>query len=317
MYEGERKKFYGGLAINDRQFLVSSYVTSLTAPDEAPYMTGQFAFDIDRGWMPAIWYEEDFITAYTRPESPIALAREGRLYDASTGRVVDWPDTRTTTQFGAIASDERTLFVAGDNGQFWKGTPGAMQNVPNPFHRPIPAISTSLSEKIDWGQSMQQIYCVLLPGLDEVVVGGARGFLARDTGAGFKTVKLPFNSHVTGLLKGLDNSIYLCGHTPSTFVARLTADNTVAMVFEMKGGPRVRALTIHDGILYLAAPGPNGGVFTLSGNRLERTILGISERPQSAWHLDQTAQTLWIVYEDAITRVERGRSETWTLPDGL
>jgi hypothetical protein len=317
MYEGKQKTFYGGLALNDRQFLVSSYVTDLTAPDEAPYMTGQFALDIDRGWMPAIWYEEDYITAYARAGAPVALAREGRLYDASTGSMIDWPDSHSTTHFGAIASDGSALFVAGDNGRFWKGKPGAMRNVPSPFYRPVPAVDAPLSEKIDWGQSMQQIFCVLLSGPNDVIVGGARGFLARDRGAGFTTIKLPLNSHVTGIVTGPDNSTYICGHTPSTFVARLTADNAVTMLFETRGGPRVRAPQFHDGILHLAAPGRDGGVFTLFGNRLDRKLFGSSVQPSSAWHLDNSGRILWIVYEDALMRVEQGRSEMWTLPRDL
>jgi hypothetical protein len=317
MYEGQPKVCYGGLALNDRQFLVATYLSDLTAPDEQPYMTGQFAFDVERGWGPAVWYEEEFITAYTLADVPIALARDGRIFDANTGELRDYPDPQVTTHFGAIAANGDRLFLAGDNGRFWMGGSGSMAPVSNPFFRALPGPDAPLAAQIEWGQAMQPTFSALLTASGGAVVGGARGFLARDKGQGFVQIDLPVTSHVTGLIEGHDGHIYLCGHSPSAFVARLAPDDSIQILYQENGGPAIRAPQVHEGELYLAAPGANGGVFILNRGQLRAATFSDTAGNGAAWHLDKRGIALWTVFERALVRTINDQSDVWKLPTAL
>jgi hypothetical protein len=145
----------------------------------------------------------------------------------------------------------------------------------------FPAVATP-----GWGQEMQQVFALVVTASGDLVIGGARGFLARRSAAGFAPVALPVTAHVTGLVEAAEGEVHVCGHSPTSFVATLSPDGAVRMLYEAQGGPLIRAPQLHDGVLHLAAPGPDGGVFALVGDRLERIPIPGDHGLGEIWHLE-------------------------------
>lgn len=304
MYEGQRRTYYGGIAGRDGTFLLSAFVNDLTAPDELPYLTNQMLFDAVDGWQSQIWYPDDFITSYAMLNGPIALSRAGILFDATSGDEVADVDTLATTHFNTLTAIDGIMTIAGDNGRYWNGSTESLTCLDNPIHLPLPAPNSPIEEKIAWGEQMQQVYASLALGPRDVLIGGARGFLVRFIDGKFHAIPIGVDAHVTGLSCGDDGTIYVCGHTPNSFVGIVHPDNMVQVLTELKDGPKLHSPSTFQSVLLVGATGTDGGLFSVSANGLENYDLeGTSEFGELRF-LSADAPRLWAVYESALVVLE-------------
>lgn len=259
MYEGHQRTYYGGIALGDGTFLLSAFVTELTGPDEVPYLTNQMRFDAVEGWQSQIWYPDDWITSYCMLDDPIALSCYGKLFNALSGEEIAVVDPRATGHFHTLTAFDGILTVAGDNGRYWSGPLTNLTYIDNPIHLPIPALDSGVEEMVAWAQKMKMTFTSLALGPREILIGGTKGFLVRIVDGAFHKIPVGVEAHVTGLCRGDDGTIYVCGHTPNSFVGIVHPDNTVQMLTELQNGPRLCSPTIFQGTLFVGAPGPDGG----------------------------------------------------------
>lgn len=148
-------------------------------------------------------------------------------------------------------------------------------------------------------------------------MGGAQGFLALSEGAGFRQVALPFASQVTGLCVDLDGTVYPCGHTSVSFLARLDAGRTPSILAEVRDGPRLRSSVVLKGRLFVAAPCENSGMFALTGSALSPAAPEVTGRLAAVWHLSTAGDTLRVICAGGVARTTGGNAETYPLPSGI
>jgi hypothetical protein len=317
MYEGEARTYYHGSPSGDGQFLVATFVTSLTAPDEAPYMTNQLRFDATDGFMDDGWFEDDFITTYARLGRPLALSRVGLLYDANSGSELAEIDHSLTTHFKAMDAKGGTLLIAGDNGRFWAGAPDALSYIENDVHRPMPGPISTLEEKIAWGQQMQQTFACRILAAQDFLIGGARGFLTRYVAGTFRPVAVGTGSHVTGISQLADGTILVCGHTPDSFVAVLNDADMLDAIYTQPGGPRLHSPCQFEDTVFVAASNVAGGLFTISDGALQPFDIPNSESFGALRHLEPDGSRLWAVFERALVLIKDGSFRVHQHPGGL
>lgn len=304
MREDNQRTYYTGVPLGNGECLVATFVSNLTAPDELPYMTHQMRFDADAGFVDDLWFEDDFITSYAGSGKPLALSREGRLFDAISGSQLVDLDPAVTTHFNTMSTNESTLCVAGDNGRFWAGRPDDMVYLANEVHRPLPSPTSALEEKIAWGQRMQQVFTCLVLGPREYLIGGARGFLTFYRDGTFTPIALPLEAHVTGLARNSDGTIMICGHSPVSFVGTLDNNNKVIIGYSQRNGPRFHSPCVFQGNVLVAASGGNNGVFSITNDTLSRFEIAGSSDFGPLRCIVSDATRLWSIFEDMLVVTE-------------
>lgn len=304
MYEGKERTYYQGLPLGNGQFLLAAFVTELTAPDEPPYLTHQMRFDATDGYLDDLWFADDYITAYAAPQKPTALSREGRLFNALTGDELADLDPRVTTHFNTIDADQTTWLVAGDNGRFWAGPRDDMAYLDNTIHRPIPAPTSPLEEKIAWGQGMQQAFASHVIGPQDFLIGGARGFLTRYRSGAFTAISLGIEAHVTGIAPQGDDTFAICGHSPNSFVGVLDGNDVVTLTTVQQNGARLHSPCVFQGRLFVGASDVAGGLFTVDDSGLVPFDIPNAETFGALRHLDVDDTRLWAVFERALVVID-------------
>lgn len=305
MYEGQQRTYYGGVERGDGTFLLSAFITDLTSPDELPYLTNQMKFDAVEGWQSQLWYPDDFITDYALLSDPIALSREGILFNADTGNELSEVDPLATTHFNTMTAFDALLTIAGDNGRYWSGTTGDLNYLDNPIYQPLPAPDSSVEEKIQWGQQMQQAFTSLALGPRDILIGGARGFLARLVEGEFRIIPTGIDAHITGMTRATDGTVYICGHSPNSFVGIVNPDETVRIMTMVPSGPRLHSPSFFQDTLYVGASDTEvGGIFTLTSEGLIKNDVDDRTEFGSLRHLQLDNVRLWAVFEKALVVLE-------------